>query len=34
VLIVPRGRRLDQQAINTLQRLAEGTPGFLLYVWR
>jgi response regulator RpfG family c-di-GMP phosphodiesterase len=32
VLMVPRGRRLDQQAINTLQRLAEGTPGFLLYV--
>lgn len=34
VLMVPRGRRLDQQAINTLQRLAEGTPGFLLYVQR
>ena len=34
VLMVPRGRRLDQQAINTLQRLAEGTPGFVLYVQR
>jgi response regulator RpfG family c-di-GMP phosphodiesterase len=34
VLMVPRGRRLDQHAINTLQRLAEGTPGFLLYVQR
>jgi response regulator RpfG family c-di-GMP phosphodiesterase len=34
VLMLPRGRRLDQQAINTLQRLAEGTPGFLLYVQR
>jgi response regulator RpfG family c-di-GMP phosphodiesterase len=34
VLMVPRGRRLDQHAINTLQRLADGTPGFLLYVQR
>jgi response regulator RpfG family c-di-GMP phosphodiesterase len=34
VLMVPRGRRLDRQAINTLQRLAEGTEGFLLYVQR
>jgi response regulator RpfG family c-di-GMP phosphodiesterase len=34
VLMVPRGRRLDQQAINSLQRLADGTAGFLLYVQR
>ena len=34
VLMVPRGRRLDQHAINTLLRLADGTPGFLLYVQR
>jgi response regulator RpfG family c-di-GMP phosphodiesterase len=34
VLMVPRGRKLDQHAINTLQRLADGTPGFLLYVQR
>ena len=34
VLMVPRGRRLDQHAINALQRLADGTEGFLLYVQR
>jgi hypothetical protein len=34
VLMVPRGRKLDQHAINTLRRLADGTPGFLLYVQR
>lgn len=34
VLMVPRGRKLDQHAIDALQRLAEGTPGFLLYVQR
>ncbi|HUQ50809.1 MAG TPA: HD domain-containing phosphohydrolase, partial [Gammaproteobacteria bacterium] len=34
VLMVPRGRRLDSQAINSLQRLADGTAGFLLYVQR
>ena len=34
VLVVPRGRRLDAQAITSLQRLAEGTAGFLLYVQR
>jgi response regulator RpfG family c-di-GMP phosphodiesterase len=34
VLMVPRGRRLDAHAIGSLQRLAEGTPGFLLYVQR
>jgi hypothetical protein len=33
-LMVPRCRKLDQHAINTLQRLADGTPGFLLYVQR
>jgi hypothetical protein len=32
--MVPRGRTLDQHAINTLRRLADGTPGFLLYVQR
>ncbi len=34
VLMLPRGRRLDQQAINALQRLADGTAGFLVYVQR
>jgi response regulator RpfG family c-di-GMP phosphodiesterase len=34
VLMVPRGRRLDQHAIAALRRLAEGTEGFLLYVQR
>jgi response regulator RpfG family c-di-GMP phosphodiesterase len=34
VLVVPRGRRLDSHAISSLQRLAESTPGFLLYVQR
>jgi hypothetical protein len=34
VLMVPRGRRLDAQAIDTLRRLADGTAGFLLYVQR
>ena len=34
VLMVPRGRRLDQHAINALQRLADGTEGFLVYVQR
>lgn len=34
VLMVPRGRRLDQLAIDTLQRIAEGADGFVLYVQR
>ncbi len=34
VLMVPRGRRLDVHAIDTLRRLADGTAGFLLYVQR
>jgi response regulator RpfG family c-di-GMP phosphodiesterase len=32
VLIVARGHRLDQQSIKTLQRIADGTGEFLLYV--
>jgi response regulator RpfG family c-di-GMP phosphodiesterase len=34
VLMVPRGRRLDQLAIDTLQRIAEDADGFVLYVQR
>lgn len=34
VLMVPRGRRLDQLAIDTLQRIADGADGFILYVQR
>jgi response regulator RpfG family c-di-GMP phosphodiesterase len=34
VLMVSRGRRLDQHSINSLLRLAEGTDAFLLYVQR
>lgn len=34
VLMVPRGRRLDQLAIDTLQRIADGADDFILYVQR
>jgi hypothetical protein len=34
VLMVPRGRRLDQLAIDSLQRIAEGADSFVLYVQR
>lgn len=34
VLVVPRGHKLDELAIRTLQRIAEGSAGFLLYVQR
>lgn len=33
-LVVPRGHRLDDHSIATLQRIAEGTAEFLLYVQR
>ena len=34
VLVVPRGHRLDEHAIATLERIAEGTEGFVLFVQR
>jgi response regulator RpfG family c-di-GMP phosphodiesterase len=34
VLMVPRGRRLDQLAIDTLQRIADGGDRFVLFVQR
>lgn len=34
VLVVTRGHRLDEHSIGTLQRIAEGTEGFVLYVQR
>jgi response regulator RpfG family c-di-GMP phosphodiesterase len=34
VLVVPRGHRLDEHAIATLQRIADGTEGFVLFVQR
>jgi hypothetical protein len=34
VLIVARGHRLDARSIGTLQRIAEGTAEFVVYVQR